>query len=50
MAMEKGERTQIHQMIKEVFNTISSITIDIDENKYIKCLKQNRKSEQTSSE
>lgn len=42
--MEKAERTQIHQMIKEVFNSVNSITVDKDGKKFIKCMKQNKKS------
>lgn len=41
--MEKPERTKIHQMIKECCKTISSITVEIDGKKFIKCLKQSKK-------
>lgn len=44
--MEKGDRTQIHNMIKEIFNTIASTTIDQDGKKLIKCTKRNKKSKQ----
>lgn len=42
--MEKAERTQVHQMIKELFNSVNSITVDKDGKKFIKCMKQNKKS------
>lgn len=42
-AMEKPERTKIHQMIKECFKSVSSTTVEIDGKKFIKCLKQTKK-------
>lgn len=44
--MEKAERTQIHNMIKEVFSSIGSATLDENDKKFIKCGKQNKKSKQ----
>lgn len=43
-AMEKPERTQIHQMLKEVFKTIGSSTTDQDDKKFIKFFKQSKRS------
>lgn len=43
--MEKNKRTQIHHTIKEVFHTIASATVDENDKKFIKCSKQNKKSE-----
>lgn len=42
--MDKSQRTQIHHTIKELFTTIQSTTYDKDDKKFIKCIKQNRKS------
>lgn len=44
-SMEKAERTQIHQTIKEIFSKIASNTVGEGDKKFIKCFKLNRKSE-----
>lgn len=42
--MEKEQRTQMHQTIKEIFSKVTSTTINEGDKKYIKCLKLNKKS------
>lgn len=43
--MEKNERTLIHHTIKEIFNEITSTTVDKDDEKFIKCTKQNKRND-----
>lgn len=43
--MEKNERTLIHHTIKEIFTEITSTTVDKDDEKFIKCTKQNKRND-----
>lgn len=43
-SLEKEDRTQIHQTMKEIFNKVSSTTITEGDKKFIKCFRFNKKS------
>lgn len=43
--MEKNDRTQIHHSVKEIFSNITSTTVERDDKKYIRCARQNKKSD-----